>query len=186
MTEADLTDEALLMAFRRAGDPSLLDPLLRRHLPRVRSMVGQLVLNDYDADDLTQEVFLRAVRGLAQFDGRSQFSTWLYRVAINLARSHLARRGRVAPSSNGTCVEPAAASHHGPSQQAVQHELEEAVEQALGTLSEKLRTAVVLVHLQGISVQEAAEIEGCTRATMYWRVHEARRQLKKQLKDYLA
>lgn len=185
MTEADPTDESLLATFRQTGDPALLDPLLRRHLPRVRSMIGQLVLNDCDADDLTQEVFLRAVRGLAQFDGRSLFSTWLYRVAVNLARSYMARRGRLAPRASGERVEPAAAAHQGPSQQAAQHELEQAVEEALGTLSDKLRAAVVLVHLQGIKVEEAAEIEGCSRATMYWRVHEARRQLKKHLKDFL-
>lgn len=184
MTEADATDESLLAEFRQSGDPALLDPLLRRHLPRMRSMIGQLVLNESDADDLTQEVFLRAVRGLGQFDGRARFSTWLYRVALNLSRSYLARRGRARSCVNER-LEPAAAAHHGPAQQAVQHELERAVELALEALSEKPRAAIVLVHLQGLSVEDAAEIEGCTRATMYWRVHDARRQLKKQLKAYL-
>lgn len=89
------------------------------------------------------------------------------------------------PCVNPERLEPAAAAHHGPTQQAVQHELERAVELALQKLSDKPRAAIVLVHLQGLSVEDAAEIEGCTRATMYWRVHDARRQLKKQLKAYL-
>ncbi|HQU44525.1 MAG TPA: sigma-70 family RNA polymerase sigma factor [Pirellulales bacterium] len=102
MTDVEPTDESLLATFRETGDAELLDVLLRRHLPRVRSTIGQLVLNDCDADDLTQEVFLRAVRGLAQFAGRARFSTWLYRVAINLSRSYLARRGRALPASTHT------------------------------------------------------------------------------------
>lgn len=185
MRDEEPTDESLLAMFRETGNAEPLDILLRRHLPRVRTMIGQIVLNDSDADDLTQEIFLRAVRGLSQFTGRSRFSTWLYRVAINMSRSYLSRRGRVLPAHNGECLEPAAALHDGPPQQAAQRELETAVHHALAALSDKLRAAIVLVHFQGLSVQEAAEIEGCTRATMYWRVHEARRCLKGQLKQYL-
>lgn len=185
MTEVDLTDESLLATFRQTGDPAHLDPLLRRHLPRVRSMIGQFVFNDADADDLTQEVFLRAVRGLDRFSGRARFSTWLYQVALNVSRSYLSRRGRGLPSGNGQCVERAAAPHDGPAQQASRHEFERAIEHALAGLSDKLRAAVVLIHFQGLSVPEAAEVEGCTRATMYWRVHEARRSLKNQLKEFL-
>jgi RNA polymerase sigma-70 factor (ECF subfamily) len=60
------------------------------------------------------------------------------------------------------------------------------VEAALGELSPKLRGAIVLTSLQNLEAKEAARIEGCTTATMYWRIHEARRQLKKRLKKYLS
>src|SRR5262245_60924976 len=86
------TDEQLLASYRDTRRPEVLDELLRRHVPRVRGMVYQMVLNQADADDLTQEVFLRALRGLGQFNGRACFSTWLYRVAMNTAHSFLARR----------------------------------------------------------------------------------------------
>jgi RNA polymerase sigma-70 factor (ECF subfamily) len=69
----------------------------------VRSMLYQMVLNDADADDLTQEVFLRVVRGLGQFDGRARFPTWLYRIVMNTARTFLGKKGK-SPAHPGDCL----------------------------------------------------------------------------------
>ena len=84
MDEATLlSDEDLIAAIRRDGDPASLEQLIQRHLPQVRSTAFQMTCDDTAADDVTQEVFLRAIRGLAGFDGRAKFSTWLFRISKN-------------------------------------------------------------------------------------------------------
>ena len=88
------SDKQLIELFRESGRRDAIDELMRRHLGRVRSTVFQMVRSDSDADDLTQEVFLRAVRGVETFDCRAEFSTWLYRVAMNTTYTFLKRRSR--------------------------------------------------------------------------------------------
>ena len=87
-------DEDLIRSYRASGSESALNELVGRHIGQIRRLVFSMVLDDAVADDLTQDVFLRAIRGLASFDGRSQFSTWIYRVAMNTVYSHLDRHGR--------------------------------------------------------------------------------------------
>lgn len=82
-----ISDEALIAAFRMDGMPYHLDMLFSRHIGKVRTMLYQMVLHDADADDLTQDVFRLVVRNIEKFSGRAAFSTWLYRVAMNRAKS---------------------------------------------------------------------------------------------------
>jgi RNA polymerase sigma-70 factor (ECF subfamily) len=147
-------------------------------------MLYQMVLDSSLADDLTQEVFLRVIRGLSTFGGRAKFSTWLYRVAMNAARSFLAGRRRSPVDFHPELPERAQTRNPQPECAAMVAELESAVEDALGELSPPLRGAIVLTSLQRFDVKEAARIEGCATATMYWRIHEARRQLRKRLAKY--
>jgi RNA polymerase sigma-70 factor (ECF subfamily) len=179
------SDEQLAATYQRSGETRVLEELARRHLPKVNSLVSQIVLEPAAAEDVTQEVFLRAFRQLDSFRGDSRFGTWLYRVALNTAYSYQRRRdkspveyrGRLyGPDTNGTPPE-------GPMLQA---ELDGEIRAALSELSPKLRAAVVLTSIQGFKPAEAAEIEGCTIATMYWRIHKARKLLHRRLKDYLS
>jgi RNA polymerase sigma-70 factor (ECF subfamily) len=179
-------DAELITAYKQSGAREALDALMRRHLGRVRNVVFQMVLDDSVADDLTQEVFLRAFVGLRSFNGKSTFSTWLYRVAMNTTYSHFERRKRSLIDDTATPPEPASRPHAGPEQTAMQTELQSQVEAALAELSPKLRAAIVLTSLQQLDTAEAAEIEGCSASTMYWRVHEARKQLKARLKGHLS
>lgn len=179
-------DAELIAAYQQNGAREALDALLRRHLGRVRNLVFQMVLDDAVADDLTQEVFLRTCAGLRSFNGKSAFSTWLYRVAMNTAYSHLQRRKRSPIDDAATVPEPLSRPHTGPEQTAIQTELQSQVEAALAELSPKLRAAIVLTSLQQLDAAEAARIEGCSASTMYWRIHEARKQLKIRLKDHLS
>lgn len=149
-------------------------------------MLHQMVLDPSLADDLTQEVFLRVIRGLSTFGGRAKFSTWLYRVAMNTARGFLAGQSRSPVGFHPDLPERAQTRNPQPECAAMEAELESAVEDALGQLSPTLRGAIVLTSLQSFDTKEAARIEGCTTATMYWRIHEARRQLKKRLAKYLS
>ncbi len=177
-----VSDEDLLEAFRADGLPHHLDTLFLRHMERVRAMLYQMVLHDADADDLTQEVFLRAVRNIGQFRGRCAFPTWLYRIAMNCANSFLSRKRR-----NPVCDRaelPDAPDRPGfqPDEVLAGQELDARIQAALETLRPKLRAAVVLTIIQGLSLPEAARIEGCALPTMYWRVHAARQQLKPLLR----
>jgi RNA polymerase sigma-70 factor (ECF subfamily) len=142
-------------------------------------MIYPMVLDHASADELTQEVFLRAIRGLAAFQGRSQFSTWLYRVAMNTVHSFLARQCRSPVTFYSDVPEGVQPPAKVPDCVAMQAELESAVETALRELPPKLRAAIVLTTLEKIEVGEAARIEGYSRATMYWRIHEARKRLRR-------
>jgi len=87
------SDEHLIDQFRATGQIAFLEEVLQRHLRPVRDMVFQMVLNHDAADDVTQDIFLRVVRGIDRFEGRSAFSTWLFRIAMNTVHSYMKSRG---------------------------------------------------------------------------------------------
>ena len=89
----DATDHALIAAYRR-GDAAALKPLVDRHLPALSGFCWQLMLNRTQAEDLAQETFLKALRSLDSYRGLSQFQTWLFAIASNLAKSRLTRGRR--------------------------------------------------------------------------------------------
>ena len=88
------SDEELVASYLAGLGDTHLSELVDRHLGRVRSTVYAMVLDPAAADDLTQEVFCRAIGGLGSFGGRARFSTWLYRITMNTVRGFLARRRR--------------------------------------------------------------------------------------------
>jgi RNA polymerase sigma-70 factor, ECF subfamily len=182
---SQLLDQQLIDLFHATGRAEYLEELLERHLPIIRSMVYQMLLDQTTADDVTQEVFLRVVRGIDQFDGQSQFATWLYRITMNAVSSHWKKRGRTREQYHDELPEGLAVSTMGPERGVMLAELAIEVETALARLSPVLRAAIVLVCLQGHSAATAAEIEGCSRDTMYSRVYEARLQLKRLLAEQL-
>jgi len=151
----------------------------------VRSMLYRMVLNEADADDLTQDVFLRVLNGLGQFDGRACFSTWLYRIVMNTAHTFLRRRARspVRPSDRLAAFPDR--NHPQPDQAAMARELDADIAAALAALPASLRAAIVLTAIHKLDGREVAKIEGCSAATVYWRVHKARKILKQLLGHYL-
>lgn len=181
-----ISDEALIAAFRTDGMPHHLDTLFLRHIEKVRAMLYQMVLHDADADDLTQEAFLRAARNIGQFSGRAAFPTWLYRIAMNCANSFLAKRQRHPFVAGMELPDAPDRAGYQPDQMLAGKELDERIKYALETLRPKLRAAVVLTIIQGTPLPEAARIEGCALPTLYWRVHAARQQLKTMLQEDLS
>ena len=179
------SDEQLAAAYQRSGETSVLEELARRHLPRVSSLVSQIVLDPSAAEDVIQEVFLRVFRQLGSFRGKSSFGTWLYRVALNTAYDYLKRRGKSPVEYRGSLHGPDT-SRTSPEDPVLQAELDGEIQAALAELSPKLRAAIVLTSIQGIKAAEAAKIEGCNIATMYWRIHQARKLLHRRLEDYLS
>jgi RNA polymerase sigma-70 factor, ECF subfamily len=177
-------DEQLVDSYRNSGEPSAADELVRRHLPRVNALIYQMVLDESASDDLTQEAFLRALSQLHTFRGDSSFVTWLVQVALNTTYNYLQRRKRSRVEFVPSPPERPD-SQPGPDESVLADELSSEIAAALAGLSPKLRAAIVLTSLQRLDVREAARIEGCTTATLYWRIHQARKQLRSRLEKWL-
>jgi RNA polymerase sigma-70 factor (ECF subfamily) len=179
------SDEQLVAAWRASGDRAALEALATRHLATVRRMVHSMTLDDGLADDLAQEVLLRAFRSLGSFAGRARFTTWLYRIAMNTVHGAVARQRRSPIESGAVLSDAAASGSEAPASRAERAEFDGAVGRALAALPPKLRAAIVLVTIEELDPAEAARIEGCTRATIYWRLHEARKRLAESLRDLM-
>lgn len=174
------TDRELVTRFQETGEVRHMDELVRRHMAKVRAIVFPMLLNDSDADDVTQETFLNAVRNIGSFRGQSEVSTWLHRIALNAAYSLLRRRRRNREEKSEHVSESADPSA-GPDRRVMGLELGVQIGKAMGALPDSLRAAITLTAIHGMSVKEAARTEGCLAATMYWRVFEARRILGRKL-----
>jgi RNA polymerase sigma-70 factor, ECF subfamily len=186
---ADPDDERALIAQARAGDESAFAALVNANSARVFGALRRFGLNPQEADEVAQEVFLRAWRGLPRFEERAQFSTWLYRIAFNEAQRWLGRRRPAAASSPADDEDAVAALPEaigaGPQARTLDHEFERVLEGALAELPADLRTAVVLRDLEGLSTDEAAAVAGVREAAFKSRLHRGRMQLRALLEPYL-
>lgn len=177
-TDRDLVDRA------REGDQAAFGELVTRHQQRIHRLAVNMLRDSADAEDVTQETFIRAYRAIERFDGRSEPYTWLYRIAINLSLNRIRSRKSARtshdtddPKLDGVLVEtrPEAAD---PGASAQRKELYAALEAGIDKLSETLRTTLILVCIDGRSHEEVSSILGAPEGTIAWRVHEARRKLK--------
>ena len=186
--EADDLDLDLVRA--RRGDRDAFGRLVRRHQRRVYAAALHILGNHSDADDVTQEAFVRAYRGLGSFDGRADFFTWLYRIAVNTALNALrsGKRGAALHQRGGAEAahvggRPEALGHGVASPaQRVEHTGEVArVLAAVAELSPALRVTLVLATVEELPHKQIAEILQIPEGTVAWRVNEARRLLKLRL-----
>lgn len=187
-----MTDEELIQRWKDArSTPDLrksdLRELLDRHLDQVRWLVlcsvGSNNGRAAQTDDLVQEIMLKAVKNLDRFEGRSSFSTWLYRIAINTTRTFCSsKRLYEEPFSDDVFL---AERVPRPDQLAERNELDAAIQTAIQKLPDALRNAISLTVLDGLAPQDVAEIEQCTVSSVYRRLHDARKILKEQLKKFM-
>jgi len=180
------SDEQLVAAWRQSGDRGPLETLAARHVATVRRMVHSMTIDDTLTDDLVQEVFLKAFRRLGSFEGRARFTTWLYRIAMNTVHDAVARRLRAPIDARASLPLDAVARIDPPDALAERAEFDGTVGRALARLPPKFRAAIVLVAIEELDPADAARIEGCTRATIYWRLHEARKRLAASLREHIA
>lgn len=180
-TDRELVEEA------KAGSAEAFGIFVRRHQKRIFRLAIHLVRNAAEAEDVTQDAFVRAYGALDRFDGRSEPFTWLYRIAVNLSlntlRSRKTRRAVTTPEDpliEAVLVEKRAAFAD-PAQQTADRELALALSDGIESLSETLRTTLVLVTVDGMSHADASQVLGCPEGTVAWRVHEARRKLREFL-----
>lgn len=182
-SDRDLVDRA------RGGDAEAYGLLVRRHQRRIFRLALHLTKNAPEAEDVTQETFVRGYQALARFDGRSEPFTWLYRIAVNLSLNIIrSRKTRASTSDDDPRVEGLLAESRltrgsDPSTSAHQRRLASTLCDGIDSLSETLKTTLVLVCIDGVSHEEAAQVLGCPEGTIAWRVHEARRKLKAFLEE---
>jgi RNA polymerase sigma-70 factor (ECF subfamily) len=178
LTDRELVDRA------RQGDVDAFGQLVRRHQPRIMRLALHMLRSRSEAEDVAQETFIRAYQALARFDGRSEPYTWLYRIAVNLSLNTIRSRktARYGGESSDPRLEsfmvesrPGAAN---PGTTAMVHQQYKALCEGIDTLSDTLRTTLIVVCIDGLSHEDAARVLGAPEGTIAWRVHEARRKLR--------
>jgi RNA polymerase sigma-70 factor (ECF subfamily) len=186
---AGATAEHGLLRNARAGDRDAFGELVLMHADHVVGALRRFGLDASEADDVAQEVFLRAWRSLARFEERARLSTWLYRIAFNEAQRRLARRPpppvEPGPDRDDAVVSLPEAPHLGPEARALDHEFQQTLDHALAELPPEMRAAVVLRDIEGLSTQEAAQVLGTRQAAFKSRLHRGRMQLRTLLEPYL-
>jgi len=183
MTNADreAATATALVAAAKAGDQRAFEALVRRYRRRIYALALHIVGHASEADDIAQEVFLKAFRALPSFEGRSQFFTWVYRMTVNRAlnaRRDRARRGEdVLEGDPRIELAVAVDARDNPGLAAELRQTYARLLRALDSLPADMRTTVILVSLQGLSHGEAGVIQKVSEGTIAWRMHEARRRL---------
>lgn len=175
----------------KLGDAEAFGLLVRKYQDRIYSTVLNYVNNAEEAADLSQETFVKAYAGLHRFHGNSAFYTWLYRIAINTAIDHLRKRPAVRIDSleddrfREVGFEPAAGRLSDPQHVLSAEEEKRLLREAISSLSDKLRTALVLHDIEGLSQEEIADVLKCPVGTVKSRVSRARGEVRTLLAEYL-
>ncbi len=178
-----MPDDLRIVTRFQNGDKNAFEELVRLYQKRIYGMLYQLTGNHFEAEDLSQEAFIKAYKYLNSFNGNSSFQTWLYRIARNLAFTHLKKKGR----RNGlfynliNAKKALKTMETDPAASLAQKELKSNIDQALSSLPLLQKEVVVLVLIQELSYKEAAEIQGCSEGTIAWRLYRARRELVNML-----
>jgi RNA polymerase sigma-70 factor, ECF subfamily len=189
----DVALDRVLVDRFKAGDQSAFDEMVHRHWDRIYAMVHQLLKNEQDAEEVTQDAFIRAHRGLGAFRGDSAFSTWLYQIATNLARNrywYWWRRKRdftvsfdqPVSSDNATPLsEVFAAEQETPGDVTVTQELVDRIAVGMEKISPKHREILVLRNVKNLSYEEIAGILGISVGTVKSRIARARESLREKI-----
>jgi RNA polymerase sigma-70 factor (ECF subfamily) len=171
------SDAELVARVLARDDQHAFAEIVRRHQSLVRSLLRRLTCGDHAlADDLAQEAFLRAYRGLARYQGKAKLSSWLYRISYNV---YLDARGRQRPAPE---IEPETLASDGEAPDAglVRRDLE----RAMSVLTPEERAAVTLAYRDGASHSEVAEILDCPLGTVKTNIARAKEKLARRLKAY--
>lgn len=178
--EREAATASALVAAAKNGDQGAFEALVRRYRKRIFALALHISGSSSEADDITQDVFLKAYRALPQFEGRSQFFTWVYRMTVNRslnARRDRARRGEDTLDDPRLELAVAVDARSNPSRTAELRQTYARLLRALDSLPVDMRTTVILVSLQGLSHGEVAIVQNVSDGTIAWRMHEARRRL---------
>lgn len=186
-TADTLTEHARWASQACAGHSQAFERLVEAYSTRIFTHLYRLVRSREDAEDLTQETFIRAFRFIHQYDGQRPFRNWLYTIATNVGLNAIRsrqRRGKfeVNPGADDTAL-AAAQSSADPQRDAVRVELRERLADAIDTLSPEVSMLMHLFYFEGMSVEEAAEIVGMSESATKVALHRARKRLREQLVD---
>ena len=179
------TDEELV-ARSQSGDVDSFNELILRWERPIYALAYRVIGREEDARDVCQEAFLRAFRALPGFKGQAKFSSWLYRITLNLCRDWIRRQRRAPVSQMPEDVDPSEiAAAQGPVESiedlVARRELTAVVEEAMATLPEEQRTAIILKEYHGMTFQEISELQGCPLSTVKTRLYQGLSVLRRQL-----
>ena len=184
-------DQALVERVQR-GDKRAFDILVLKYQQKVANLISRYIRDPSEVLDVSQEAFIKAYRALPNFRGDSAFYTWLYRVAINTAKNHLAALSRRPPQDDieaetaeqmdtGTRMKEQDTPEH----LAMQDEIARTIKQAMDDLPDELRTAITLREIEGLSYEDIAQAMDCPIGTVRSRIFRAREAIDKKLKPLL-
>jgi RNA polymerase sigma-70 factor (ECF subfamily) len=172
-----------LVARAKERDPAAFEELMRLHSTRIYRMLVRVVGNSADAEEVAQEAFFKAWQALPGFRGEAQFSTWLFRIAINEANRRLARDARRATLPIEDVMTDVPDLAEGPAALAESAELEVYLERCIAELPAHYRAAVVLRDVEGLTNEEAADALGLDIRNFKSRLHRGRMALRSRLEE---
>ena len=191
-----LPSEAELLRRSRRGDAEAFGKLVTHYQDAVYNVVIRMIRNPEDARELTQDVFLRAYRRIASFQGRSSLATWLYSIAVNHSISERRRRAAAsrAPEiqmsalggqDTDSAYDPPAAGP-APADRLNAAETHREIQRVLAELDDDYRSVIVLRDIEGLDYSAISDTLGCSRGTVKSRLHRARLQLRGKLRHLFA
>ncbi len=177
-----------LVARVQKGDKRAFDLLVLKYQHKIVSLIGRYVHDSHEVEDVAQEAFIRAYRALRGFRSESAFYTWLYRIAINTAKNHLAARHRRPPNSDIELEDAELQEGHNqlketasPEGLLLRDELEQVINDSIRELPDDLRTAITLREYDGLSYEEIAEVMECPVGTVRSRIFRAREAIDRRI-----
>ncbi len=179
----------LLISRAKQGDMAAFEMLVEQHEKIVYNVTLRMMNHSEDAKDISQEVWVKAFRSIANFDERSAFSTWIYRIAVNTCIDEMRKRkGKQSFSldqeledEEGTWKYEVADDGETPEESLLRKETKNEIILALETISEDYKTVFVLRDMQGLSYDEIAEITGLALGTVKSRISRARNYIKEEI-----
>jgi RNA polymerase sigma-70 factor (ECF subfamily) len=179
------TDEELV-ARSRGGDLDSFNQLVLRWERPIYALAYRVIGREEEARDVAQETFLRAFRALGGFKGQAKFSSWLYRITLNLCRDWMRRERRTPVSQAPEGLDIIELAGEGPAAESIEdvlsrNQLGRAVEKAMALLPEEQRTAIIMKEYHGLTFQEIADLLDCPLSTVKTRLYQGLTVLRKQL-----
>ncbi len=175
--------QELVTVFEQSRAPEDFEPLIDACLDKVRGVIYKIILNQNELDDLTQEAFIRAYRKFDSFRGKSSFSTWVCQIAVNNTLNHIRKRKRIVQADDFVLDNQTSSPKERPDRAAIRGEHRGLVDKAIRKLPEHLRVVLVLTVIEDMETEDIAKACGCAKATIYWRLHKARKEMKRIMRE---
>jgi RNA polymerase sigma-70 factor (ECF subfamily) len=187
------SNDQQLVEQAKAGNQYAFELLLRKYQLKVTKLIMRYVRDMDEASDLTQETFIKVWKALPSFRGEAAFYTWIYRIAVNTAKNHLATAQHTARMVDLDADEtdqyadtPGLVTRDTPEAELIGTELHQLLKTALRELPEDLRSAIALRELEGLSYEEIAEVMDCPIGTVRSRIFRAREAIDKRLQAFMS
>jgi RNA polymerase sigma-70 factor (ECF subfamily) len=188
----ELLETAVSVAERE--DRRIFDELVQRYHKQAYNIAYRMTGNQADAEDLTQEAFIRAFRFFGQYKRELPFDSWLYKIMSNVFVDTLRRRPKAQIRSldqpisteDGEATLEVPDTAAGPEETVLSFEMDHRIQRALDSIPEDFRLAVIYADIEGLSYEEIADAMSCSIGTVRSRLHRGRKLLRERLKDYTA